>query len=321
MNALVDCVGVARASAIEFDGKLGADSPAEPERGRWGGTRTRVTEQKAASPGDRYEANRQLIDGVINGTARHYRLSADDASEFRSYVWERMLAGNPLARFAQRCSLNTFLTIVIRNYCRDFRNSRWGKWRSSLAARRLGTVALRLETLLARDGHSFEEAVQIIQTNDRSEISRRDLEDIHVRLPRRVRVRLVSDEVLLETAVSSADADATVTRNSQLEKAGQLRRALKSALDRLDPEDRIIIKLIFEEGFTVAQVAGAMHLPQKSLYRRRDELLMRLKAHLEQSGIAPEDVEAAVGGFDADSGAEESARPSTRPTGNARARV
>lgn len=315
MSALLVCAGGSRTSPIRFDGKLAANSQlAMPEPGRWGGACARVTQQRAASHRVTYEANHQLIDRISHRTARQHLLSTDDASEFRSFVWERLLAADPLARFGQRCSLSTFLTVVIRNYCRDFRNQRWGKWRPSAAARRLGAVALRLESLIARDGHTFEEAVQIIQTNDRTEIGRPDLEAIHRRLPMRSRLRFVTDELLVDAPVASADADAPLERERQLAMAARLRRALGSALELLDAEDRVIIKLLFEEGLTVAQVAQAMHLPQKPLYRRRDDLLRRLKTHLQESGIAAEYVDAAIGGFDADAEANGSPEPSTAST-------
>ena len=51
--------------------------------------------------------------------------------------------------------------------------------------------------------------------------------------------------------------------------------------------DRLILRLRFQDGLAVADIARALHLDQKPLYRRFEELLRRLRAALEAAGIDP----------------------------------
>jgi RNA polymerase sigma factor (sigma-70 family) len=259
-----------------------------------------VTEQDLRrEPGRQlYDEHRTLIDEVTYGTARYHHLSSAVAGDFASYVWQRLLEANTLARFEGRCSIRTFLTVVIRNLFRDFRNHQWGKWRHSAAARRLGPLALRLEALTVRDGFSFEEALQMITADGRDVISRPALEDIGRQLPVRVRPRLVSEEALSDMPSPSAGADVAVERESQAGRARDVRAALSSALGSLPPQDALIIRLIFEDGFTVAQVASAIHLEQKALYRRRDQLLRTLRSRLQAAGITAAEVRDLIGALD-----------------------
>lgn len=267
---------------------------------RWSEAGARVTEQTADLQGSRYDAERPLIDRIISRTASRHHLQRDDALEFRSYVWERLLAGDPLARFQRRCSLRTFLTVVIGNHYRDFCNHRWGKWRPSAEARRLGRLAVRLETLLARDGHSFDEAVEILRTNDRLSVSRAELEELSLRLPDRPPRPVASDEPLDEIAGAARDLDRLADRERYVALAIQIRRVLAAALQVLEPQDRIILKLLYEDGFTVARVSAALHLPQKALYRRRDHLLAVMRSQLDAAGVSGADVEAVIGSLDPD---------------------
>ena len=242
-----------------------------------------------------YDEHRALIDEIARGTARFHHLSADKADDFGSYVWQRLLEADTLARFGGRCSIRTFLTVVIRNLFRDFRNHQWGKWRHSAAARRLGPVALRLEALTVRDGHTFEEAAQMISSDGRETVSRRDLEGLSLQLPVRVRPRLVTEEVLSDLPAPQPDADGQVDRDRRRGRADEVRALLSTALSALSTQDALVLRLIFEDGFTIAQVAAAMHLPQKPLYRRRDHLLRELRLKLQAAGVTPSEVHDLLG--------------------------
>ena len=259
-----------------------------------------MTEQDLRREPDRqlYDEHRSLIDEVAYGTARYHHLSADAAGDFASYVWQRLLEADTLARFQGRCSIRTFLTVVIRNLFRDFRNHQWGKWRHSAAARRLGPMALRLEALTVRDGLSFEEALHMITADGRDVVSRPALEDIGRQLPVRLRPRLVSEEALSDMPSPAAGADDAVEREGQAGRAREVRAVLSSALGSLPPQDALILRLIFEDGFSVVQVAAAMHLEQKPLYRRRDQLLRTLRTRLQSAGITASEVRDLIGALD-----------------------
>jgi RNA polymerase sigma factor (sigma-70 family) len=256
------------------------------------------TNPGAERDGSLYEQHRSVIDQVVSATARLQRLAPDVADDFRSFVWERLLESDILARFEQRCSIRTFLTVVVKNLFRDFRNHRWGKWRHSAAARRLGPLARRVELLVSRDGHSVDEVMEMLTTDGSEAIDRRTLDGIVARLPVRVRPRQVGEEILDTVAATSGDADTTVD-GEWLERRGrEVKVALAGAIDALAADDALLLRLLFEDGFTVAQAAEAMHVPQKPLYRRRDQVLRVLRRQLEAAGVSADEIGELVGRVD-----------------------
>ena len=108
-----------------------------------------------------------MIQGVAAAIARQHRLSPPDAEEFTADVQLRIIRDDyaVLRKFRGRCTLRTFLTVVIGRMCLDYRIAEWGKWRPSARSRREGDVAILLERLAVRDGPTFEEACTVLETN------------------------------------------------------------------------------------------------------------------------------------------------------------
>ena len=133
------------------------------------------------------------VEQAIRGVCRRHRFTAEDAEDFTSVVCVRLLEDNcaVFRRFGGRSRLGTYLSAVITHLAQDWRNARWGKWRPSTAARRRGTIAVHLDRLLQRDGLTFDEACETLQTNYRVAESRAQLETIAAALPARVRRRFV----------------------------------------------------------------------------------------------------------------------------------
>ncbi len=95
-----------------------------------------------------------IVDRVLKYVARRHHLSAAETDEFASLVHFRLVDRNfaILRKFQGRSHLATYLTTVVERLYLDFCIARWGKWRPSAAARRLGQVAEMLERFLGRDG-------------------------------------------------------------------------------------------------------------------------------------------------------------------------
>jgi len=89
-------------------------------------------------------------------------------------------------------------------------------------------------------------------------------------------------------------ADPAVAREDQAA-ANRIKIALESALEKLETQDRLIVRLHFFEGLTVASVASVLGLPQKPLYRRIDRVLASLRVQLESAGVDPKRIPALIG--------------------------
>lgn len=186
--------------------------------------------------------------------------------------------------FKGQSSLKTYLVTVVTHYFQDWQNARWGKWRPSAEARRLGPIAVQLETLTMRDQLTFEQAYETLRTDHGVTESRAELEAMAARFPARAPRTFVSDDGL-EHTVGTLQADQPLAQRQAADSASVASKALDAALRALPNEDRVIIKLRFDHDTRVIDIAKALGLEQKALYRRIDKLLRDLRASLAANGV------------------------------------
>lgn len=275
------------------------------------------------APQDIYRANREVLEAAIEATCRKFRLSPADAEDFAGDFQLRLIKDDyaVLRRFQGRSSLRTYLLVVVTRAFQDWRNARWGKWRPSAEARRLGPLAVRLETLVVRDRCTLDEASEILRTNLGITVSRASLEALAVRFPERQTRRFVADDMLERRPAIDTRPDAGLERVEATGVAHQTLEALDRVLERVPAQDRLILRMRFEDCLSLADIARALHLEQKPLYRRVDRLLEDLRRRLEQEGLSRERVSDALsrGGFDTAGDLVESGRAghSSVPSGQA----
>jgi RNA polymerase sigma factor for flagellar operon FliA len=251
-----------------------------------------------------FVANLDVVESVIRYVCQRQRLSGSEAEEFDSEVKLRLVDHDyeVLRKFQHRSSLRTYLTIVIQRLYLDYRNHLWGKWRPSAEAQRLGPIAVRLETLMTRDGFSFDQACEHLRTNEHIAVSESHLSAIVMRLPARSRRAMVGEEALEAVADTTSRVDDRLVSSEQRTDVRRISNALTVAIRSLSDQDRVILRLRFQDGIAVANIARALHLDQKPLYRRFDTLLRRLRAALEAAGIDPAEARELVERNDMDIG-------------------
>lgn len=263
-----------------------------------------------------------LIDAITNAIARRHHLSAADRDDFASLVRVKLLEHDSavLRKFAGRSSARTFLTTVIQRIFLDDRNSRWGKWRPSAEARRAGPAAMLFERLVSRDGLSFEEAGSTLRITHRLPIGEAELDALRARLPTRVKRQVVRDaEVADVLPASDAASPALPLYDAEEQRRHDLEAALAGSIAGLPVEDRLILRLRFEQGLTVAAISRMTGTDQRLMYRRLENLLAGLRAALERAGFASAEALGILEGVDVSfdglfEGADENARsrPSTQ---------
>jgi len=98
---------------------------------------------------------------------------------------------------------------------------------------------------------------------------------------RRQLADLIGDELRLETL----ESDPSAVPDLELERTEQ-RAVLDAALAQLDVTDRLMLRLRFEDGLSVPEVARLMGVdsPFKA-YRQLDRILAAVRKHLEAAGI------------------------------------
>jgi RNA polymerase sigma factor for flagellar operon FliA len=238
-------------------------------------------------PTDPYLVHQDLIDRSISRICRRHGLSGPEAEDFGSDVRVHFLDRDRavLRAFQGRSSMTTYLVAVIANYLQDWRNARWGKWRPSADARRLGPLAVRLESLIRRDRLSLDEAYETLKTHERVTETRADIEALAARLPPRTGRVSTSEDLLANLPAPESGADTTIARADAARLAGRATGLVQRAIEQLPPEDRLVLRMRFDDGIRVSAIARTLGLEHKALYRRFDRILADLRAVLERAGI------------------------------------
>jgi RNA polymerase sigma factor (sigma-70 family) len=242
------------------------------------------------------EANLDLIERVIRFTARRQRLDESEAEDFASIVKLKLIENDyaVIRKFQGRSNFSTYITMVVTNMLHDYRIHHWGKWHASAEAKRLGDLAVDLEQLLHRDGRSIDEALPILRGRY-PEATPERLKEIAERLPQRRARRHMVDLSEAEGVAMDDSTDEGVLAAERQSTSQRLSCAMREALAHLEDNDRLLLQLRFDSRMTVAQIARALQIEPKLLYRRMEKLLRDLRAELERAGIDPRDVADLIG--------------------------
>lgn len=225
--------------------------------------------------------------------ARKHGLRADDAEEFGSWVRARIVARDyeVLRKFRGDSSLRTYLAVVVATFFRDFRAERWGRWRPSAAAQRIGPPAPSLESLVCRYGYSLAAAGELLRTRGETAMSDGELARLLARLPNRPPLRPVQvGSTVLDQTSAPHQADAEVKAAEFERERDHVHALLARSLEGLSPEDRAMVRMYFWEGMTIAAIAVSLQCDAKPLYRRMDRVKARLRAQLESAGLGGAEV-------------------------------
>jgi RNA polymerase sigma factor (sigma-70 family) len=227
----------------------------------------------------------------LDRLGRNSGLPEHEADEFQSWALFKLVDKDYriLASWEEVSSFSTYLTVVLVNLLRDYRIHVWGKWRPSAAARRQGREAMLLERLRFRDRLPWGEAINQVRALPDSSLSREELGRIADSLPERSERRMVGEEELLRIAVNGSVEE----RIKECERAplvARLHEKLLALMRALPAEDRLVLKLHFQDDFTIAAISLLLRIPQKQLYSRRDKCLKKLCRAFGEDGLGYEEV-------------------------------
>lgn len=252
------------------------------------------------TPKELYESNLALIDRAITFVCRKNLLCGPEAEDFRQSVQVKLMENDykVLRKWKGESSLRTYLVVVIQRHLLDWRNHQWGKQRPSAEAQRLGKVAMKLEELIRRDGLSVPVACEMLLTNHHVELSREELERIADALPQRPTRQTVGEEELKNHPADTEPPEERVLRGELRSEAQRLLAALEKVLRELPDDDRLVIEMCVLGNRKIAETArflGLTEKEEKSLYRRREQILVRLRQGLEREGFTWEKVAELLG--------------------------
>jgi RNA polymerase sigma factor for flagellar operon FliA len=237
-----------------------------------------------------------LVDQIVRTIGRRRHLSATERDDFASFVSLRLVDDNYaiLRKFQNRSTLWTYLATVIERLSLDFCADKWGRWRPSAMADRLGPVAVLLERLVTRDSHTVDEAIEIVRTNHDVALTYVELRKMWDQLPARVRTTEVGEEAA--AGVSSTETSESIVEEAdRRDRLQRLQRALAVAFDQIAAQDRVIIALRFDQDLSMVEIAKLTGSSVPTLHRRLDKSVKQLRLALTHAGIDPRDVVGLLG--------------------------
>jgi len=240
--------------------------------------------------------NLALIERIVRTVGRRHHLSSVEQEDFAGFVNLRLLEDDcaVLRKFRGKSTMWTYLVAVIERLLLDFIYERWGRWRPSATADTIGPVAVLLERLVTRDGHTLEEAMEILRTNHQVGETYAELRAIWEKLPTRGKAIEVSDEAADEVSAEE-NAEDLVEDTERQRTIERLEGVLANALSNLATQDRVIIALRYDRGLSVAEIAKLRQSSVPTVHRRLDHSLKHLKAELVNAGFLPGEVARLIG--------------------------
>ncbi len=237
-----------------------------------------------------------LIDQIVRRVGRRRHLSGAEREDLASFVHLKLVDDNYaiLRKFQSRSSLWTYLVAVIERLSLDFCAEKWGRWRPSAMAERLGPVAVMLERLVTRDLHTVDEAVEILRTNHDVELSDAALRELWEQLPQRVRNTEVGEEAADELS-SSERAEVAIDDDDRRKSIEKLQQSLQAAFAQLPPQDRVLIALRFDQDLSMVEIAELTGSSVPTLHRRLDRSMKQLRQALALAGHEPREVAGLIG--------------------------
>jgi RNA polymerase sigma factor (sigma-70 family) len=129
------------------------------------------------------------------------------------------------------------------------------------------------------------------------------------------RPRLVPFDDELEIAANGS-ADERVRLFDSKRRSAEASRVVREAMGAMTTEDRVILRLRYAEGKSIADIARALGVAQRPLYRQVEALLAALRLALRRAGIREEAVADLIGApetqldFGLQNGKSDEAQPS-----------
>jgi RNA polymerase sigma factor (sigma-70 family) len=233
---------------------------------------------------------------ILRGLGREKRLSLEELEDLRSDIQIKLLEEDyrVLRRWNRRSSFKVYLITVVYNIWCDRVRAEKGTVRVSAAANRLGPPAQKLEILIGR-GLKLDEAYQVIKPLFPG-LSRDEAEEIAAQINPRPGRRFESEDVVARLPDLEQTGDKRLEQEEKLVKKHEALDLMRQRLAELPEQDRILLVRVHAEGVKFSHIARSLGgIDQRSLYRRNESLITKLRTDLEEAGIHWEDLSEVLG--------------------------
>ncbi|MBU2644814.1 hypothetical protein KKI24_08915 [bacterium] len=246
------------------------------------------------------------ISQIVDMVASKRGLQQEEAEEFRSVVYEKMVSDDYriIRRFRGPKISKSYYILVINNLFNDHYRSRHGRWRPSVKAREIGKIGILLDELLHKKNLSFEDAYETIVTRhlnlNEALPTRFALEQIATQLKTKVKpsLSLPGDDVLKNLGPTEATADQHIYHQELLEKKTKIDKIIKKLGQELSPEEQLIFKWYFEDNHSITGIARLLGQKRQRVEKLLQARLREFKEALQRQGIEQEEGMEVIQHFD-----------------------
>jgi len=242
----------------------------------------------------------EIYSPVILQVVHHFETEQDRAGECFLFVCEQLSTNScrRLRRFepAGPAKFSTWLRVVARNLCLDWRRKEIGRPRVLRSVSRLGVLDQQVVDCVYERGMSLRETLLSLQAfhpklteaqlSDSLQRVRESLSSRQLWLLGRRRTKVQSLERdsangdgLVATQIAASDPSPEA-----LAEIAERRSTLTCALSRLEKDERLLLRLRYEEGLTLDQVSQLAGLGNAQRADRRiKEILTRLREDMSEA--------------------------------------
>lgn len=237
-------------------------------------------------PADLLTEHLDFIKATVRKVARRHRLDAAEIEEFEGEVLLKLCDRDyaVLRSFEGRSRLTTYLVTVINRAYLDYRNKKWGKWRPSAVAKRLGPRTILLDRMVRTEGRPIEE-VQARLAAAGDQVDRETLLDLLEQLPLRTQRRAAGEEALESIATPHEGPDAGIEESERQRTARLTEHHLQQALGRLSAEQRTLILLVYSSGVPISRFAERNGMKPRALYTILQHCYAVMLEYFESTGL------------------------------------
>ena len=235
---------------------------------------------------------------LILQVVRHVERDSDFVPDCFQFVCERLSANSfqRLRKFRPQgpAVFPTWLRAVVRNLCLDWRRKQFGRPRLFKSISRLSVFDQEVFRHLFERRDSIDETFRSLQSSF-PDITRPQLAESTARIEKELTTHqrhLLDARPFQPTSRASVRIDSTAAAHANIPDVApdpearaileERAKALRQALNRLTPRERLLIRLRFEQELTLEQVARLLDLgnPQR-VERQIKAVLARLREELD----------------------------------------
>lgn len=250
-----------------------------------------------------------LVERVASQAARRSGFGPEDVEDCVATVRLKLIDDDYaiLRRHRGTSKMSTYLHIVAQHAFQDWRQQKWGRYRPSAAAKRLGPLAIQLEQHMVRDQLDLDTAIQHMLQRVGGEpgdapTSAQALHQLAAQLPARVRRTMVGEEALeQQPSPETASADRRIHDSERRATAEEVYRILKRAMRELEPKQQLILQMFYADGCKGSAIARALGMEQRGLYTHKDRGIRHLRRAFDAEGLTWDAVRDILGWVEAPS--------------------